>query len=146
MLPPVIYDSCSLGNKTLHSCKINRTVSEQHRALFFTCFPNSCLWGCWLASYLNQRLGTNIFIPSPSDVIIKNNQKTLPIFLPHQGRFCIMPFLQWVKRQKQSLLCTFPTAANAVSQQKLPDTVKKKKQQIKPKHRTPPPPKKLKER
>lgn len=91
----LLFDSCCLGNKALNSCKINRTASEQHGALFSTCSPNSCLWGCWLASCLDQRLGINIFISSPSNVIIENNQKPLPTFLPHGGRFCIMPFLHW---------------------------------------------------
>lgn len=109
------FDSCSLGNKTFHFCKKNK-----HNNIGLCCLPVFLTALCyfWLAYYLNQRLETNIFLSSPSNVIITNNQKPLPIFLPHQGRFCIMPFLCWVKRQQQSLLCIFPTAANAMSQTK----------------------------
>lgn len=87
----LLFDSYSLGNKALHSWKINRTVSEQHRAPLSTCFPNSCLWGCWLASYLDQRLGTIFSHLHPAMLSLKLTKNHSPPSFPMGEGFASCP-------------------------------------------------------
>lgn len=118
---------CSWGSKALHSSKINGTASEQHMLyslpVFLTAICGAAGWQTtWIKDW--EQIFSYLYPAMLSLKIIKN--RSPPSFPTREG---FASCLSCTQSKGSSNLCKFPTATNTMSQQKKPDTVKKRKKE-----------------